>query len=284
MAAISSSVDLALTPSKKTPTSICQRFRYAAQDGGLLGVGQLTGREGLDALADPQLTGAGGAKVLDPLALASGRDEIALAVHLEEIDGRGTPLATRAAPHGEDPRSQHADPEVGQSRHTPIEDVAREPAGRAVVSRSVSHSTSLPGTEPYRRVVVSVTTVTVITAPDSKGPPMSGTAATLPLAAGVWTLNPNHSGVHFTIKHLGLSNVRGRFDRFDATLTIGESLKDVKVTASVDLRSVSTNQPDRDAHLLGSDFFSADAHPTMTFESTGISGNGADYTMRDSSP
>jgi polyisoprenoid-binding protein YceI len=108
---------------------------------------------------------------------------------------------------------------------------------------------------------------------------MSDTAATLPLATGVWTLDTNHSGISFTIKHLGLSNVRGRFDRFDATMTIGESLKDVKVKASVDLRSVSTNQPDRDAHLLGTDFFAADAHPTMTFESTGISGSGADYTL-----
>jgi polyisoprenoid-binding protein YceI len=108
---------------------------------------------------------------------------------------------------------------------------------------------------------------------------MSDTAATLPLAAGVWTLDKNHSGISFTIKHLGLSNVRGRFDRFDASLTIGESLQDVTVTATVDLRSVSTNQPDRDAHLLGTDFFSADAHPTMTFESTGISGSGGDYTL-----
>jgi len=104
-------------------------------------------------------------------------------------------------------------------------------------------------------------------------------APTLPIPAGTWTIDKNHSGVSFVIRHLGLSNVRGRFDRFDATLEVGTSLDEVKITATVDLSSVNTNQPDRDAHLLGTDFFHADAHPTMTFVSTSISGEGENYDV-----
>lgn len=106
------------------------------------------------------------------------------------------------------------------------------------------------------------------------------TQTELPLAAGVWTLDPNHSGVHFRVRHLGLSNVRGRFDRFDATLTVGDRLRDVAVEATIDMASVDTNQPDRDAHLRGTDFFSIEQHPSMTFRSTSVRGRGGDeYTL-----
>ncbi len=91
----------------------------------------------------------------------------------------------------------------------------------------------------------------------------------LPLARGTWTLDPNHSGVHFRVRHLGLSNVRGRFDRFDTTLSVGTILDEVAVSAT-DLGSVDTNQPDRDAHLRSTDFFPADQHPEMTFRPTAV--------------
>jgi polyisoprenoid-binding protein YceI len=98
----------------------------------------------------------------------------------------------------------------------------------------------------------------------------STTMTELPLVPGTWTVDPNTSGVHFTVRHLGLSNVRGRFNRFDATLSVGETLADTRIEATIELSSVDTNQPDRDAHLLGTDFFSADQHPAMTFHSTGL--------------
>jgi polyisoprenoid-binding protein YceI len=94
--------------------------------------------------------------------------------------------------------------------------------------------------------------------------------STLPLAPGVWTLDPNHSGVHFRVRHLGLSNVRGRFDKFDATLTVGTTLDQVSVAATIDMGSVDTNQPDRDAHLRSTDFFSTDQHPEMVFRTTAV--------------
>src|SRR5690606_27669058 len=89
-----------------------------------------------------------------------------------------------------------------------------------------------------------------------------------------------HSGVHFKVRHIGLSNVRGRFNRYDAALTVGERLEDTRVEATIEMSSVDTNQPDRDAHLLGTDFFSADQHPTMTFRSTGVRATGeAEYAL-----
>jgi polyisoprenoid-binding protein YceI len=108
----------------------------------------------------------------------------------------------------------------------------------------------------------------------------TSTSQTLPLATGTWTLDPHHSSVTFVVRHLGLSNVHGRFDRFDASLVVGETLADTKVTADIELASVDTNQPDRDAHLLSTDFFRAELHPTMSFVSTTLSGDGEEYEMQ----
>lgn len=100
------------------------------------------------------------------------------------------------------------------------------------------------------------------------GPTVAGVA----LAKGRWTLDANHSAVTFSIRHLGLSRVRGSFERFDATLEVGDTPAETKVGATIDLASVKTGQPDRDAHLLSTDFFSVEQHPQMRFVSTAIAG------------
>jgi len=94
--------------------------------------------------------------------------------------------------------------------------------------------------------------------------------STLPLPLGIYTVDPSHSAVFFQVRHLGLANVRGSLKKFDATLTMGPNFEDVEVSATIDLSSIDTNQDDRDAHLLSSDFFNADSHPDMTFHSTRI--------------
>jgi len=102
----------------------------------------------------------------------------------------------------------------------------------------------------------------------------------LPLASGAWLLDATHSGVYFKVRHLGLSNVRGRFNRFDATLTVGETLAESRVDAAIAMSSVDTNQSIRDARLVGTDFFSADDHPVTTFRSTEIRAtNDNGYTL-----
>jgi polyisoprenoid-binding protein YceI len=112
--------------------------------------------------------------------------------------------------------------------------------------------------------------MTATTTPPTNPATTTTTTTALPIEAGTYALDENHSGIHFQIRHLGLSNVRGTFKAFDAFLEVGDSLADVVVTATIDLSSVDTNQPDRDAHLLGTDFFSAETHPQMTFRSTAV--------------
>ncbi|WP_101832800.1 YceI family protein [Frankia canadensis] len=104
--------------------------------------------------------------------------------------------------------------------------------------------------------------------------------APLPLVPGSWTLDTAHSSVNFQIRHLGVTNVRGRFDTFAATLTVGDALETVAVAASIDLASINTNQADRDAHLRSTDFFNLAEHPTMAFASTAVSAEGEQYALR----
>ncbi len=105
------------------------------------------------------------------------------------------------------------------------------------------------------------------------------TTSTLPLLTGVWTADPSHTTVGFVVRHLGLSKVRGRFDGVDATLVVGDDLASSSVNAEIQMATVKTGNPDRDAHLASSDFFNAETNPTMTFQSTSIAGEGEEFTM-----
>ena len=99
------------------------------------------------------------------------------------------------------------------------------------------------------------------------------------LTPGHWSIDPNHSAITFAIRHLGLSKVRGRFRAFDVFLDIGPSTTDFEVVANIDLASIDTSNPDRDAHVRSTDFFNVDQHPTMTFRSTRIEPTDDGYTM-----
>jgi polyisoprenoid-binding protein YceI len=101
----------------------------------------------------------------------------------------------------------------------------------------------------------------------------------LPLVPGRWIADPAHSSVEFTVRHLGLSKVRGRFNRFTALIEVGADPGTSSVTADIELSSVDTNSADRDAHLLSTDFFGADTNPMMSFRSTRLDGAGDDWTM-----
>jgi T5SS/PEP-CTERM-associated repeat protein len=102
---------------------------------------------------------------------------------------------------------------------------------------------------------------------------------TLPLRPGQWTLDPAHSSVSFSIRHLGVSKVRGQFRRFDVDVVVGESLEDTSLTATVDLASIDTGNADRDAHVRSPDLLDVDRRPTMTFTSRRISGAGSRWTV-----
>ncbi len=93
----------------------------------------------------------------------------------------------------------------------------------------------------------------------------------LPLAAGTWGVDPVHSTVQFSIRHLGISSIRGRFTDVDASLTVGDDLAASSVSATIGMGSIDTGNADRDGHVTSSDIFDAQANPKMTFVSTSIS-------------
>src|SRR3982074_3149286 len=104
-------------------------------------------------------------------------------------------------------------------------------------------------------------------------------ASSLALTPGRWPIDPTHSAITFSTRFLGLSKVHGRFHVFDVSLDVGPSGTEFEVEASIDLASIDTSIPRRDAHLRTADYFHVDQHPTMTFRSTRIEPVGGSYSM-----
>lgn len=100
-----------------------------------------------------------------------------------------------------------------------------------------------------------------------------------PLKQGTWALDPNHSAVGFTIRHLGVAKVRGRFASFTAALVVGPTPDESGVSATVDLASIDTGQADRDAHVRTADLLDVEHRPTMSYRSRQVRGEGADWTV-----
>ena len=105
-------------------------------------------------------------------------------------------------------------------------------------------------------------------------------AETIPgYVAGTWTIDPTHSEVGFSVRHMMVSKVRGRFTKFSGQIVTGEDLLSSSVTAEIDLSSIDTAAEQRDAHLRSPDFFDTDNHPLMTYRSTGIRAKGDGYIV-----
>ncbi|TKC12608.1 YceI family protein [Pedobacter polaris] len=84
-----------------------------------------------------------------------------------------------------------------------------------------------------------------------------------------WTVDPMHSFVNFSVKHMGISFVDGSFKKFDGTITTTKTdLTGAKINFTVDVVSINTGVEMRDNHLKTDDFFNAEKYPTMTFVST----------------
>jgi polyisoprenoid-binding protein YceI len=96
------------------------------------------------------------------------------------------------------------------------------------------------------------------------------TATTTLIPAGTWAVDPKHSTVEFQVKHMGIANVKGKFNEFAGTLEIGDDLATAKATGTVKVASVDTNEEQRDAHLRSADFFDAETHPELSFAATAI--------------
>jgi polyisoprenoid-binding protein YceI len=87
---------------------------------------------------------------------------------------------------------------------------------------------------------------------------------------GTWNVDPAHSSVEFSIKHMMIATVHGRFKDFEGTIEAAENINDSKVVGVVRTASIDTNELTRDEHLRGPDFFDTEHYPEARFESSRI--------------
>jgi polyisoprenoid-binding protein YceI len=106
-------------------------------------------------------------------------------------------------------------------------------------------------------------------------------AAPLALAqTSTWKSDPAHSEVDFSIKHMSVSNVHGRFGKVAATIVLNEAdITKSTVTATIDVGTVDTGEDARNTHLKSPDFFDAANLATATFTSTGVVKSGSGLTV-----
>lgn len=107
------------------------------------------------------------------------------------------------------------------------------------------------------------------------------------ITTGTWQLDPTHTEIGFTVRHL-MSKVRGKFEKFEGTLVTADDITASTVSVKVDLSSINTGTPDRDNHLRSGDFFNIESTPEMTFTTTGVVENSdsefvvtGDLTIKD---
>jgi polyisoprenoid-binding protein YceI len=104
-------------------------------------------------------------------------------------------------------------------------------------------------------------------------PPVSG------YVPGTWVIDQSHSEIGFSIRHLMVSKVKGRFADFSGTLVTGEHPLDSSVEATIALSSIDTGNADRDAHVRSADFFDVESHTTMSYRSTGVRAEGDGFVV-----
>ena len=99
---------------------------------------------------------------------------------------------------------------------------------------------------------------------------MISTARATLVPSGTWAVDPSHSTVGFSVKHLGIATVRGEFDDFEGTFEVGDDDTSARAFGTVQGVSVNTKDAGRDEHLRSADFFGVEANPELRFESTRI--------------
>ncbi|HUP85682.1 MAG TPA: YceI family protein [Acidimicrobiales bacterium] len=88
--------------------------------------------------------------------------------------------------------------------------------------------------------------------------------------SGTWQLDPVHTDVSFTVRHMMVSKVRGKFHGVTGTIVLAEHPLDSTVSADVDLSTIDTGNAQRDDHIRSADFFGVETHKTMSFRSTSV--------------
>ena len=97
---------------------------------------------------------------------------------------------------------------------------------------------------------------------------------------GTFSLDPAHSRVGFSVRHLMVSKVRGHFSEVTGEIVVGEDPTQSSVTATIQAASITTGQEQRDGHLQTSDFLEVEKFPTLEYRSTGVTKvDGNDFTL-----
>jgi polyisoprenoid-binding protein YceI len=108
----------------------------------------------------------------------------------------------------------------------------------------------------------------------------SSTATTIPgYMTGTWTIDPVHSEIGFSARHLMVSKVRGKFGNFSGQIVTAQDPFKSSATAEIDLKSITTGNDQRDEHLRSADFFEVETYPTMTYRSTGARFEDGNYIL-----
>jgi polyisoprenoid-binding protein YceI len=98
-------------------------------------------------------------------------------------------------------------------------------------------------------------------------------AIALPVVANAdaWQIDPAHTNVEFTVRHMMISNVKGQFQKTSGTITVDDNTPaSAKIDATIDASSIDTRVEKRDAHLKSPDFLDVAKYPTITFKSTRV--------------
>jgi polyisoprenoid-binding protein YceI len=106
------------------------------------------------------------------------------------------------------------------------------------------------------------------------------TAVTIPgYIAGTWSLDPAHTEIGFVARHLMVSKVRGKFEKYTGSITTAPNPLDSLAEAEIDLSSITTGNDQRDEHLRSNDFFDVATSPKMSFRSTAIRPDGDQFLV-----
>jgi polyisoprenoid-binding protein YceI len=97
--------------------------------------------------------------------------------------------------------------------------------------------------------------------------------------AGTWAIDPVHTEIGFSVRHMVISKVRGRFTGVTGTIVTAENPLESSATAEIDMTTIDTANAQRDDHLRSADFFEVEQHPTMTWTSTGIRRSGDGFVV-----
>jgi polyisoprenoid-binding protein YceI len=98
------------------------------------------------------------------------------------------------------------------------------------------------------------------------------------LSTGTWTIDPVHSSIGFSVRHLVVSKVRGTFGTFSGAIVVAED-GTPSVSAEIAIDSVNSGNEQRDGHVKSADFFDVEKYPTATFVSTGVRADGDAYVL-----